>query len=152
MTEVFDRSAAVQALLAKRLRRGGASIPRRPAGSPGVLSFAQERLWFMEQLAPGEAAFTVPLALRLRGPLDSACLALAWQAVTTRHEPLRTCFPAADDGRPRMSVLGPETTPIAVVGADSVEEARRLVEQVLTTPFDLAAGKGARAALLQLAG
>ncbi|NUR59075.1 MAG: amino acid adenylation domain-containing protein [Catenulispora sp.] len=154
MTEVSDRSAVAQALLARRLRERGASIrtsiPRRPAGSTGVLSFAQERLWFMEQLAPGEAAFTVPLALRLRGPLDTTGLAEAWQAVVTRHEPLRTCFPAGEDDRPQVRVLGPDTTLLEVCDAGSTEQARRLVAQILTEPFDLTTGPVARARLIRL--
>ncbi len=151
MTEVSDRSAVAQALLARRLRERSTSITRRPAGSADVLSFAQERLWFMEQLAPGEAAFTVPLALRLRGPLDTACLSEAWQAVVARHEPLRTCFPAGEDDRPRVRVLGPDASVLEVCDAGSLGQARRLVEEVLTGPFDLETGPVARARLIRLA-
>ena len=152
MTEVSTRTAAAQALLARRLRQRAASIPRQPADSPGVLSFAQERLWFMEQLAPGEAAFTVPLALRLRGPLDAPSLALAWQRLVARHEPLRSCFPAGDDDRPQVRILDPETTTLTTCDANSPEEARQLVEEVLTEPFDLSAGPVARAKLIRLTG
>ena len=71
-------SAAKQALLAQRLRGRGAvaTIRARAGGVAPPLSFAQERLWFMEQLVPGSAAHTIPVALRLRGALDAGALGL----------------------------------------------------------------------------
>ena len=65
-----ELSAAKRSLLAARLRQAAAPadvIPARPAGTPVPLSPAQERLWFMEQYAPGTAAYIVPVVLRLRG-------------------------------------------------------------------------------------
>ena len=65
----------------------------RPASLP--LSFAQQRLWFLEQLEGG-SSYTVPMALRLAGPLDVAALRHALQAIVARHEALRTSFPVVD--------------------------------------------------------
>ncbi|HET9168255.1 MAG TPA: amino acid adenylation domain-containing protein [Actinospica sp.] len=150
MTEVSSRSAAAQALLAKRLRQRSISIPRRPAGESdghGVLSSAQERLWFMDQLAPGETAYVIPLALRLRGPLDAVALASAWRDVVARHQPLRTFFPSGEQVR----FLDPDSIPLDIIDAASVERARRLVAATAEEPFVLATGPVARATLIRLA-
>jgi amino acid adenylation domain-containing protein len=68
------------------------------------LSFAQQRLWFMDQLDPGNPAYNLAAALRLTGPLDAAALARSFAEVVRRHEVLRTTF-AARDGRPVQTVL-----------------------------------------------
>src|ERR1700749_3737577 len=97
-------SPAKQALLAQRLRTRGpvATIRARAAGVTPPLSFAQERLWFMEQLVPGSAAHTIPVALRLRGALDAGALRLALGDVAARHEALRMRYPATETGRPEV--------------------------------------------------
>jgi len=99
-------SAVKQALLAQRLRgrEAVATIQARAAGIAPPLSFAQERLWFMEQLVPGSAAHTIPVALRLRGALDAGALGLALGDVADRHEALRMRYPAGEDGRPEVRV------------------------------------------------
>ena len=99
-------SATKQALLAQRLRGRGAvpTIRARAAGVAPPLSFAQERLWFMEQLVPGSAAHTIPVALRLRGALDAGALGLALGDAADRHEALRMRYPAGEDGRPEVRV------------------------------------------------
>ena len=151
-------SATKQALLAQRLRGRGAvaTIRARAAGVTPPLSFAQERLWFMEQLVPGSAAYTIPVALRLRGALDAGALELALGDVADRHEALRMRYPAGDDGRPEVLVCEPDglQLPLRVLSAGSagsVGEARDLVDAAIAEPFDLAAGPVARAALVRLA-
>src|ERR1700733_15533512 len=111
-------SATKQALPAPRLRgRGaGATIRARPAGVAPPLSFAQERLWFMEQLVPGSAAHTIPVALRLRGAPDAGALELALGDVADRHEALRMRYPAREDGRPEVRVCEPDGLPLALRG------------------------------------
>ncbi|SEN38736.1 Phosphopantetheine attachment site, partial [Stigmatella aurantiaca] len=61
------------------------------------LSFAQERLWFMDQLEPGSALFNVPIALRFKGQLDAEALEKSFQEIILRHEVLRTNFVATGD-------------------------------------------------------
>ncbi len=141
-------------------RRAG--VPRLPMVAPvertGALplSFAQERLWFLDRLNPGSAAYNIPAALRLRGALDAAALERALGETIRRHEVLRTTFRDAD-GVPAQ-VVAPFTgfhLPVedlsaldeaareATVRERAVEDARR--------PFDLAAGPLFRPALLRLA-
>ena len=81
-------------------------IPTQPLtsdGGPYPLSFAQERLWFLESLQPGGAGFNVPMIARLQGTLDVPALQASLQQVVDRHEPLRTRFPLID-GQPVQEV------------------------------------------------
>ncbi|HEY7485632.1 MAG TPA: amino acid adenylation domain-containing protein [Streptosporangiaceae bacterium] len=149
-------SAAKQALLAERLRRRAgtarrATIPVRPEGAAPPLSYAQERLWFLEQFAPGTTRLTIPLALRLTGPLDIEALRQALDAVVARHEALRMRFPATDDGRPLVVVADQATLPLEVVDAVDEEAAHAAVDAFMAVPFDLAQGPVARALLVRLA-
>src|SRR5262245_21070542 len=76
-----------------------AAIPRRIDPEFAPLSFAQQRLWFLEQLEPGLAINNIPLILRLSGPLDATALLSALGAIVRRHESLRTCIQVRD-GQP----------------------------------------------------
>ncbi|GAA3826866.1 hypothetical protein GCM10022226_54620 [Sphaerisporangium flaviroseum] len=149
-------SATKQALLAQRLRRrpGAAAapdlIPARPAGTAPPLSYAQERLWFMDQLVPGTAAYTIVLTLRLGGTMDAEALEAAVHHVADRHEALRTRFPAGDDGRPAAVVAESSGVRLAHEEADSEDAARSLVERLAAEPFDLAAGPLLRPLLIRL--
>ncbi|HEX9373821.1 MAG TPA: condensation domain-containing protein, partial [Roseiflexaceae bacterium] len=67
-------------------------------------SFAQQRLWFLDQLEPGHAFYNMPAALRLSTPLDSATLRLVLDDLVRRHESLRTCFTEVE-GAPLQVVL-----------------------------------------------
>src|SRR4029077_1027137 len=73
-------------------------IVRVPRDRPLPLSFAQQRLWFLDRLEPGRAVYNVPMAVRLRGRLDVAALAAAFAGVARRHEVLRTVYRQAADG------------------------------------------------------
>ncbi|MFC4586112.1 non-ribosomal peptide synthetase/MFS transporter [Sphaerisporangium corydalis] len=148
-------SAGKQALLAQRLRRRPQAraehlIPRRAPGLAPPLSYAQERLWFMDQLVPGAAAYTIVLTLRLRGPLDADALEAAVVQVADRHEALRTRFPAGDDGRPAAVVEDSAGVRPARAKAGSEQEARELVAALAAEPFDLAAGPLLRPLLVRL--
>ncbi|MFC6081926.1 non-ribosomal peptide synthetase/MFS transporter [Sphaerisporangium aureirubrum] len=148
-------SATKQALLAQKLRRGAAAVPRRtitarPGGEPPPLSHAQERLWFLEQFAPGTTQLTIPLTLRLRGPLDADALAAALDAVAAGHDALRMRYPATWDGRPQVVVAADVTLPLTVLDVPDDATARALVEGFLATPFDLTEGPVARALLVRL--
>src|SRR6186713_1836042 len=74
-------------------------IPPRDEAGDCPLSFAQERLWFLDQLSPGNAAYVITGAAHLAGRLDVASLQHALNALVGRHEILRTTFPVVD-GRP----------------------------------------------------
>ncbi|HEX8274268.1 MAG TPA: amino acid adenylation domain-containing protein, partial [Longimicrobiaceae bacterium] len=133
--------------------------PVVPTGRTGALplSFAQERLWLVDQMEPGSAVYNIPMAWRLEGALDEAALEKALGEIIQRHEALRTVF-AEVDGSP-VQVIAPfggfalpvedlsdlgEADREAALGQRAGEEAAR--------PFDLAAGPLFRAALLRLGG
>jgi amino acid adenylation domain-containing protein len=143
------------------LRAGEASaleIPRRRAGEPLVfpLSFAQERLWFLQMFEPGLVAYNEPSLTRIRGPLREEALARAFREVLGRHEMLRTTFrlengvpvqvvsPRAELALPRIDLSG-----LAVEEAERA--ARRSAVEAAREPFDLAAGPLLRVALYRLA-
>ena len=94
LAEVFTaRTAARLAGRLARAGRGGRSpLVPVPHDRPLPLSFAQQRLWFLDRLAPGATDYLVPVALRLRGPLDRAALTAALDTVAERHAVLRTRY------------------------------------------------------------
>ncbi|SCG74711.1 non-ribosomal peptide synthetase/MFS transporter [Micromonospora coxensis] len=157
MTDLKDptREAARAALIAQRLRRRQAAptarITPRPEGAPVPLSYAQERVWFMDQIAPGEAAYHIAVPLRVRGPLDVTALRAALAALTARHESLRTRFPADADGRPTAVIEESVTVPLTIVDAPDEAAAQALVEAAAAEPFDLVTGPLLRALLIRLA-
>jgi fengycin family lipopeptide synthetase B len=167
MSDLPDRitqlTPAKRALLAARLGRSDnphhfkAPLPNRTTSrNDGLLSFAQERMWFLEQLTPGTAAYHVTLALRLRGLLDETALAAGLSALVARHDVLRTSFPSIE-GRPRAVVSPPGPVPLGIhdlqssSSADQLKEAQRLAAADTTAPFDLAHGPLLRITLLRLA-
>ncbi|WP_164386753.1 non-ribosomal peptide synthetase/MFS transporter [Streptomyces sp. OM5714] len=123
------------------------TIPVAPDGEP-VMSFAQERLWFMDAYAPGTTAYTIPEAWRLRGGVDPAALAAALNRVAARHEPLRTRFPETVDGRPLIVVDEDGAIPLTTAEATSEDAVHTLVDTFMSEPFDLTAGPVARGMLI----
>ncbi|MCC6858504.1 MAG: amino acid adenylation domain-containing protein [Bryobacterales bacterium] len=119
--------------------------------APLPLSFAQQRLWFLDQLEPGSAAYNIPAAARLRGWLDAERLQAAVNEIVRRHESLRTTFQEMD-GDP-VQVIAPELhVALAAEPAASLEEAARLAAEEARRPFVLTEGPLFRARLLRLAG
>ncbi|MEP7124114.1 MAG: amino acid adenylation domain-containing protein [Byssovorax sp.] len=127
----------------------------RPATIP--LSLAQQRLWFLHQLAPEASAYNLPCTLRLTGPLDVPALQRSLDEIVKRHESLRTTF-AAREGGP-VQLIGPPypvrltcedlaSTPGSAVEREARLEARCVAE--FSRPFDLARGPLLRAVLIQL--
>lgn len=129
---------------------------------PPPASFVQERLWFLENLSPGSAAYHVPLAFRLEGPLDLIELRRALEGIVSRHEALRTTFALSDESL--TQVISPNATielPLTDLSNLSASDANgesgageRRVQQWLKTeasrPFDLSAGPLFRAAILRV--
>ncbi|HEX8274758.1 MAG TPA: amino acid adenylation domain-containing protein [Longimicrobiaceae bacterium] len=158
--------APMVAALAERLDalagavRAGAAPPlvRVPRGGPLPLSFAQQRLWFLDRLAPGSAAYNMPFALRLRGPLDARALERALAELVRRHETLRTVLVPAEDGGARQAILPPAPPALPLVELSGLPapareaEARRLAAADAARPFDLERGPLLRATRLGLGG
>ena len=123
--------------------------------APPPLSFAQQRLWFLDQLQPESPAYNVPLAVRLSGQLDIPSLQQALSEVSRRHQVLRTVFPSVD-GRPLQKVLPaqPFALPVADLGhlpqAAREAEAHRLAALASNRTFSLASGPLWSVWLLQL--
>jgi amino acid adenylation domain-containing protein len=153
-------SSAKQALLEQWTRRNGAAatttIPRRSPDEPPPLSFAQERLWFLDQLAPGATAYNLPLLLRLSGTLDQAALERSVELLVQRHESLRATFPSVE-GVPQQMIASAQRLPVAQIDLSMLPagEQRAALSQLVTEsveqPFDLARGPLARLALFRLA-
>lgn len=133
-----------------------APIPRASREDELPLSFSQQRLWFVEQLEPGSAAYHIPAAARLKGRLDVAALACALEEITRRHEALRTVFAIGKEGP--VQAISPATKfrlPLidltTLSNAQREEAAERYVKEESKRPFDLARGPLLRAGLLRLA-
>ncbi|MEV7969497.1 amino acid adenylation domain-containing protein [Sphaerisporangium sp. NPDC088356] len=137
------------AAVAERSDASAAPYEPRPEGAPVPLSAAQERLWFLHRLDPGDASYNVYLVRRISGPLDAGLLDTALTGLTARHEGLRTRYPH-DDGKP-LAVVEPVTAlRFERVDATSEEHARRLAGARVNAPFDLAGAPPFRATLIRL--
>jgi amino acid adenylation domain-containing protein/non-ribosomal peptide synthase protein (TIGR01720 family) len=129
-------------------------IRRVERGAEAAVSFAQQRLWFIEQLEPNNALYNSPLAVRLIGELKKEALERTLTEIVRRHEALRTTFKAVN-GEPRQVVHPARPVQVAVVdvsglGGESREaELRRLVREEAGAPFDLSRDALLRAKLLR---
>ncbi|MGV9695832.1 amino acid adenylation domain-containing protein [Streptomyces sp. NPDC003470] len=130
-----------------------APVPRPPGEEPR-LSFAQQRLWFLDRLQPHSIAYVMPdTTYRIRGPLDVQALERALRSVLDRHAVLRARFEDAD-GKPRIAYA--DSADIAVGrldlsgAADPLRAALEFTERSAHTPFDLARGPLVRPTVLRL--
>ncbi|HEY0606761.1 MAG TPA: amino acid adenylation domain-containing protein, partial [Herpetosiphonaceae bacterium] len=120
------------------------------------LSYAQQRLWFIDRLQPNSAAYNIPAAWRVAGPLDVAALAHSLNTIVARHEVLRTTFAATHDSQPVQVIAAPQPYVFPIIdlqslpAADRETEARRIIDTEAQRPFDLADGPLLRMALLRL--
>src|ERR1035438_9844708 len=126
-----------RALLEKRMgaRSRGVVIPRRQTSGPCALSASQWRLWFLDQLEPGNPAYNVYRAVRILGPLDVAALRRSLRELLRRHEVLRTTYPLID-GRPVQRV-GAVVDIDLPVGDVSAARAKELATAQAMAPFRL---------------
>ncbi|MGK3987806.1 amino acid adenylation domain-containing protein [Sorangium sp. So ce136] len=151
------RAAAPATPPAEVLRRSPPPIRRLERRQDVPLSYAQQRLWLLDQLAPGNPAYNNAVPLALSGPLDVAALVRSIQEIVARHEVLRTAFVADAAGQPVQhildaSALALEVPLVAIAGdeaAQRAEVARRLTA-LAREPFDLAAPPLLRAVLFRL--
>jgi len=146
-------SAAKLALLERRrsdrLDPTRPTIPRRDPGEPVPLSFAQWRLWFLEQLRPGTHTWNTPIAARLSGPLDYSALRDALAVIVRRHSTLRTVFVAPERRlEPRVIVKDQAVEVVIVDAAD--RDVERLVGEEVRRPFDLSTEPMVRARVLRI--
>ena len=165
----IDNSAAVVKLAPGA--KADASLPalansppplrRRPDAGPARLSFAQERLWFLDQINPDDVLGNLSRGVRLKGALDTEALKLASQAVVARHEILRTTFAknehhAGTDGQPRQLVAEAIAIDLATIDlsltpqAEREDKARTVARAAARKPFDLALGPLLRLGLVKL--
>ncbi len=125
------------------------------SNEPGLMpaSFAQQRLWFLDQFEGGDALYNVPVATRLRGPLDVAALERALDALVARHEPLRTGFKLVD-GVPHQAIRPHREFSLLVTDLSNSSDAERrgleLISEHARESFDLSAGDLFRARLVKL--
>jgi amino acid adenylation domain-containing protein len=145
----------VRALLDRAVRElgGWPELRRRGGSGPAPLSFAQQRLWFLDRLEPGGSAYNLAGGIRLAGDLDAEALAAALSEVVRRHEVLRTSFVEADGSAaqvvappsgillPRVDLSGRPDVEAALEEAAGIEAQR---------PFDLARGPLLRCLLVRL--
>ena len=153
LRDLFD--APTTALLAMRIATGGGTerqmlvARERPDRVP--LSFAQQRMWIINQLDPGSATYNITAALRLTGPLDVTALQTAVADVIERHETLRTIYPSDDIGPVQRIVDAPASTPDLMPEIiTDLGELSDAVRQVAGTGFDITRDTPLRARLFQL--
>ncbi|WP_038094811.1 condensation domain-containing protein, partial [Tumebacillus flagellatus] len=136
------------------LRKPLLPVSREEQGMP--MSFAQQRLWVLEQLVPGTSLYNMPMAVRLQGHLQTEALLLSLAQIVQRHEALRTTF-AERDGRPVQVIHEAIETHVLQTDlrTEPIEQREQKMRQLATEeaerPFDLTAGPLVRFHLLQLA-
>ena len=152
-----ERAALVSRLKQQRTaeRQGMQAISRRVAAANYPLSFAQQRLWFLEQLEP-DGPYKVPAAFRLRGPLNVTALERSVNEIISRHEVLRTTF-AEIEGQP-VQIVAPRLTlsiPVEDLSQlpqlERAERVKQIAARLREQPFDLAQGPLVGVALVRLA-
>ena len=153
-----ELSAAKRALLEARLRQSASkeseAIPRR-SQTEATLSFAQQRLWFLDQFSPGSCAYNVPRVFRLRGQLNVQALQSALDSLIERHEILRTVFKMAQ-AEPVQVIQAPRSVSLSIRDLSATpekEQKAKLDETVMSEvkrPFDLSSDWMLRATLINL--
>ncbi|MBH8561815.1 amino acid adenylation domain-containing protein [Nostoc sp. CENA67] len=131
------------------------TIPRRQQSDSVFLSFAQERLWFFEQLTPNQYLYNEPSAFRLQGKLNVDAVVQSINEIVRRHEILRTTFTTVD-GQAQQIIAPSLTLELPIVNLESLalevqeSEVRRLATVEAQQPFNLKTGSLLRVTLLQL--
>jgi amino acid adenylation domain-containing protein len=145
----------VEKLLRAGLRQDAPQLRPTAHAAPPPLSFAQQRLWVLDQFDPGLPAYNIPAALRIAGALDVAALAKSLNEIVRRHEALRTSFRLVD-GRPVQIIAAAQVVTLGTADLSELPErereaeVRRLAAEAAWRRFDLARGPLLRASLLRL--
>lgn len=154
--EDADRRALLEILLAEEglVQPVAASIPRRDPDTTSVLSSAQERLWFLDQLDEQSTALTIRAAVRLRRHLDVGSLCRSLDTLLARHSSLRTTISAVE-GSPRPQLLDHSSMPLVIddlgVGTDPDDAISQLLQDEAQRLFDLERDLPIATRLLRLA-
>ena len=157
--ELARRKAEIMAFLQKAQNVANFPTPLIPSVSQEgnlPLSFAQQRMWFLDQLTPGNPFYNIPNVVRMSGQLDVTALAQGLGEVIRRHQVLRTTFPALD-GRPVQVIIPALRQSLPIVDLCTLPECQReaqmrqLAAEEALHPFDLAHGPLVRSVLLKLA-
>jgi amino acid adenylation domain-containing protein len=155
-SRIAQLSPAKRALLELRLKQGSTrAIPPRTNHTSAEVSFAQQRLWFLDQIEENRALYNVPRAMHLSGPLDIPALQRTLNELVSRHEPFRTYF-ASVDGELRQIISETAEITLAHIDLDHLsadereERATQIIREESLRPFDLARGPIMRASLLRL--
>ena len=157
LAEVFNTPTVAE--LAERLVEADKLHPalkpqQRPAHLP--LSYAQQRLWFIDQLEGSSIQYNLTEALRLSGEFDDEALQWAINAIVARHEILRTCFRQGHDGEPEQVILPELRIPVPVEDLCALDDGSQknkmaeLLRREQNGKFDLAAGPLLRAKVIRL--
>ena len=153
---VAKKADVIEFLKATRVgKEEQGSIPLADRKKPLKLSHAQKRLWFVEQLVPGNTTFHIPAALYLRGILDRNALQAAFLDLVERHESLRTVFKSKKD-EPVQIVLDKPNFHLqfndlsGLSAGDRDAELRSLAQADIAAPFDLETGPLLRARLIRI--
>ncbi|HID51634.1 MAG TPA: hypothetical protein EYP41_06325, partial [Anaerolineae bacterium] len=126
------------------------------ADAPQPLSFAQQRLWFLDQLEPDSPFYNIPAAVRLSGPLQITAVQQSLNEIVRRHEVLRTNFQTVD-GKARLSIAPERQIPLPVIDLTDLPpeeqeaEVQRRAAAVAQRPFNLTEGPLLRVVILKLA-
>jgi amino acid adenylation domain-containing protein/non-ribosomal peptide synthase protein (TIGR01720 family) len=161
LRSLFERPTArelAEVVMEERRVGGGVEAPEmlrasREAGLP--LSYAQQRLWFMQELEPGSWAYNIPTAVRIVGALDTAALRQSLSEIARRHEALRTSFELRE-GESVQVIHEPIEVGLVMIEADGVEEGEResvaggIGAEIAQRAFDLEKGPVWRAALVRI--
>ena len=159
--QIAGLTPAQRALLEQRLRgrpihrSEDHGIARSVERDVAPLSFAQQRLWFLDELAPGNTFYSISRAYSFRGVLDRDALRGALAAIVRRHEVLRTTFAVLDEQpvqriAPEQDVELPVFHVEALPGLDREQKVKNWIASETGRPFDLATGPLLRAALLRM--
>jgi len=153
--QLAEQKAEILELLKGAAPRKRALLRRVPRDQELCLSFAQQRLWFLDQLEPGKSIYNVSSALRLHGPLDAEALRRSLEEIVRRHEALRTTFSTSETGPVQMISPLPQFTLLrGDIYCRNDEEAeaeiRKLAAAEADRPFDLARGPLFRATMIRV--